>query len=584
MKTRITILLVVISVISILLPITPVQAAASMSPGSGTVGTYVAISGLTASDSYLIKWDGTNIRSGTVPSGGSVFFTTPEASRGSHNVEVESPTGTPVLSAPFTIIPSIEITPQTGTSGTLITVIGKGFSSLEGNIWVLYDSIPVAGNIFANSFGSWVAQFIAPDSPKGFHLIDAFGSITYQGELTKQYFNIMPRITFSPSIGCVGTNVNITGTGFASNETNIIVRFGNEAVRTGIIADSNGTWSSTFTVPMSSRGSHTVDASGSSTSAFNISNGTFTVTASAFISPTVGSVGDTIEVSGRGFLQSESGITITYDGAIVKSGITADSEGTWMTTLEIPQSSSGTHEIDAYGNGTTSLNCTDTTLVVQAKINLNPAGGYVGQAISVTGTGFGSQRTVTISYGGTTVVSNITTDSKGSFSANFNAPGGRHGPISVNATDSGGATASATFSMETTPPPVPQLISPSNGERIGFIGSSQVTFDWTDVTDPSGVFYTLEISQQPDFFSPIIRKINLTESQYRLTETEALPHGDYYWRVRAIDGAANAASWTQPFLVRVSVMTVQTFIIILVIGIAVIALAVILPLALGKKK
>ena len=76
MKTRITILLIVISVLSILLPLTPVQAAASMSPGSGTVGTYVAISGLTASDSYLIKWDGTNIRSGTVPSGGSVFFTT----------------------------------------------------------------------------------------------------------------------------------------------------------------------------------------------------------------------------------------------------------------------------------------------------------------------------------------------------------------------------------------------------------------------------------------------------------------------------------------------------------------------------
>jgi len=64
------------------------------------------------------------------------------------------------------------------------------------------------------------------------------------------------------------------------------------------------------------------------------------------------------------------------------------------------------------------------------------------------------------------------------------------------------------------------------------------TFDWTDVTDPSGVTYTLEITG-------VLTERRLTSSTCTLTSGEALADGTYSWRVRAVDGSGNASAWSE---------------------------------------
>jgi hypothetical protein len=94
------------------------------------------------------------------------------------------------------------------------------------------------------------------------------------------------------------------------------------------------------------------------------------------------------------------------------------------------------------------------------------------------------------------------------------------------------------FSVDTTPPAVPALISPSNGVKTN---DATPTLDWGDVTDPSGVTYDLQVASDANFSSPIINQTGLDVSNYTASP---LAGGTYYWRVKAVDGANNESSWS----------------------------------------
>jgi hypothetical protein len=122
--------------------------------------------------------------------------------------------------------------------------------------------------------------------------------------------------------------------------------------------------------------------------------------------------------------------------------------------------------------------------------------------------------------------------------------------------------------METTPPSVPQIVSPKEGSRVGLFDRITPTFEWAAVSDPSGVSYSLQISDQSDFATTPLSKENLVESKYTLTDDEALLRGKYYWRVKAIDGAGNDSGWTQSIQFKAGLMPLWAFIIIVVVAVA----------------
>jgi hypothetical protein len=109
-----------------------------------------------------------------------------------------------------------------------------------------------------------------------------------------------------------------------------------------------------------------------------------------------------------------------------------------------------------------------------------------------------------------------------------------------------------TFTIDTVPPDAPTLLAPDNGstERV-----STPTFDWSDVSDPSGITYELEVASDSEFTSLLIEKTGLTASNYNATAVDALSDGTYYWRVRARDEANNVGDFSPTWSFTVDTLT-----------------------------
>jgi predicted phage tail protein len=172
----------------------------------------------------------------------------------------------------------------------------------------------------------------------------------------------------------------------------------------------------------------------------------------------------------------------------------------------------------------------------------------------------------------------------GSFQSIFKAPGGKSGSLPIVATDTKGSTASTTYAMETSAPEVPKIASPKDGATVGFMGDTKVNFKWSDVTDPSGVTYDFEVSEGSNFAKNLFTRNKLGDAKYTLTEAEALPNGEYYWHVRAVDGAGNASDWTPATSVKVGFMTTNTLVFIGIGIVVLLILIMVLPRALKKKR
>ncbi len=125
----------------------------------------------------------------------------------------------------------------------------------------------------------------------------------------------------------------------------------------------------------------------------------------------------------------------------------------------------------------------------------------------------------------------------------------------TNITMNANKTVTANFAVtsDTIPPAVPTLSSPSNNSTITI---STPGFNWSDVTDPSGVTYELQVDNSSSFSSPEINKTGLINSNY--TSTSSLSNVKYYWKVRAKDGANNYSNWTTTWSFTISVVTVPS--------------------------
>jgi hypothetical protein len=112
---------------------------------------------------------------------------------------------------------------------------------------------------------------------------------------------------------------------------------------------------------------------------------------------------------------------------------------------------------------------------------------------------------------------------------------------------------------------VPELISPPDASRVGFVGKVRPTFEWSAVSDPSGVYYSLQIATSANittegFADPIVSVPDIVGTNYTLNATEALPYGTYYWIVQAVDRAENAGNWTAARSLHAGLLPLWVFI------------------------
>ena len=445
----------------------------------------------------------------------------------------------PVLAA------GVTVSPPSGPVDKTVTVSGTGFTAHNPyTITFAYGtpfSLRVGRGIVGNNGDIPPTSFRVPGIPGGAYTIrvETFGET---GEHVSRTFLIVPNIDLDRSYGHVGDQTTVDGTGFAAGKT-VAIYFEDEAVATAKTDETGHFTDATFTVPESFRGTHTVRTVDEVN---NYATDSFSTRESLTITPTSGTPGDEVTVNGTGF-RSNRPITITFDRDVVSSTVPeprSDDKGSFTDVFTVPLRISGTYDVEA-SDGT---NKARANFTVVAGVSLTPTSGTFGTKLTVTGTAFSGL--VTVKYDDEVVATTLA-DSSGDFSASFDAPPSTPGAHTVSASDATN-TKTVTFTMELiTPqlitPPVPVLLLPPADTEV----EPTAHFDWEDIKDPSlPVTYTLQIASDRDFASIVLEKKELSKSEYTITEAEKLKPGGrsapYYWRVKAVDSAANESAWSTP--------------------------------------
>lgn len=472
----------------------------------------------------------------------------------------------PVLAVPEQLqaaVPSVTVSPDSGNVGDEVRIRGYDFGSGEEvDIYYYFngDREQIEKDFDVGTDGNFTYEFDIPESCSGQHDIRVYYDSSWKGD----DFTVEPAIEVDPDEGFVGDEVEVTGTGFAEDEEDIKIRYDGDEVAQDEKAETDeyGTWTATFVVPESVGGKHDIDAKGDDTAYADVDEVEFTVKPRISLNPKSGSVGDIVTVSATGFEDEEANIKIKYDDEVVPQIEEAETDdlGSWTATFEVPPSVEGSYKVDAAGKHTSYSEVADVTFKVAPGMKLAPATsstspGHVGLTITVTGGGFDSGISLTIVYEDQTV--NTVTTSEGNFPSSgtvtFEAKG-MHGAQEVVVEDDlGRVLASEAFFMEENPPAAPEPLSPANGTGVGFVGKVTPTFEWSKVTDASGIdSYELQISTNSTITAPVVSLSipgeNVTALDdtisYALPKEYALSGGTYYWRLRAVDAAANEGQWT----------------------------------------
>lgn len=318
-------------------------------PKEGPVGTEVTLNGygfaasqdirVTLFQGEVQKGEQKTAKANTVGSW-TVSYTIPPTPAGGYTFEVEATEGTVWVnwvSKYFEVIPQITVTPSSGTVGQTIKVEGTGFASEEEDIKITFDGEVRQENIFADVDGSWTASITVPIRTCGRYIIDASGSATRARDVPDVTFTLVAGISVEPISAYVGDTITIKGGGFVPGETGIKVSFDEMVVATTTItANIYGCWESSFVLPASTYGSHTVSASGETTAAV-----TTTLNTQAKItgfSPVEGAPGDSVSLTGNGFHGSQK-LTVTIGGTAASEDMRTQTKGNVVISFRVPKGS-----------------------------------------------------------------------------------------------------------------------------------------------------------------------------------------------------------------------------------------------------
>jgi hypothetical protein len=455
--------------------------------------------------------------------------------------------------------PFIELSLKSAIPGTEVTVNGQRFDEIA-YVEIYYDGTRVAIGR-TDDTGDFTTTFYVPECYKGAHNL----RVEVSDDIVETVFTVESGLTISPEKGPVGAAVTVTGQGFGENEAGIELMYylngSYETVAGNITANAKGNWKTSFPIPLSDKGEHRLDARSAETKFSDVQDATFKVTPGISIDKSTGIVGESITMTGSRFTANEKNITILFNEEAVVTDIEANSQGDWEESFQVPEMPAGEYNVTVESEQTQAGDISELSFEIESGIVLSPNAGYVGDDLTVMGQGFTADGGVVIKYDGRQVATAMT-NNKGSFEIIFPVPESHHGECQVTAEDDEGNKTEqpATFTMESDAPSVPNLISPSDGSTVGLIGRVKPTFEWSPVSDYSGVYYSLQIMTGTNATSSsiIITVTGLTETSYTLQQP--LNYGTYYWTVQAADGAENESGWAAARSLRAGLIPFWAFI------------------------
>lgn len=369
--------------------------------------------------------------------------------------------------------PSMALSAGTGTVGSSITISATSFpvstilvAKFDGAAMTTSPTTVTTDSVT----GAATFAVLIPTATAGGHLITVTDGVNIAPSSTTPNFTILQAVVItSPTTksGPVGTSVTVAGTGFSGAGVTADITMGGLPLVSGVVVDSNGSFTGTGTVPSLSSGAKVVTASDG---AGNIADFTdsFTVTPTLALSPGSGLPGATVTLTGSGWATTPV-VVVTFAGGSPVSVSPGLNGAINDTSFQIPPSATAGVKTVTGTQGTTTASTTFT--VAGRALSLSPVSGPGKTQVLLTGMSMTPN-----SYIDTTTTpsgllfngaawagapANIKTDSSGTiFPTTMYVPMSLAvGTYTVQATDKGGLIAYGTFAV--TQPTI--TLSPTTG-------------------------------------------------------------------------------------------------------------------------
>ena len=323
---------------------------------------------------------------------------------------------------------SVTISPDNGNVDSLVHISGTGFtSSVTYRVYFAYDTNYETVGIGLVAGDGTISQFFSvPELPNGTYEVRVETSY----EHVSDYFDVEAGIELSETTLLVGEQLSVYGTGFRASRS-ITIKFDEQVITTGA-TDSKGSFTETFRVPDSERGSHEVTAYDNT----NRVSARLSVEQSISISPDKGPVGTSVTVNGTGF-RDEEYIIISFDDEeidTIPSSVTTDENGSFTAAFDVPTCLNRAPEVRASDGRYVATD----EFTILAEITLSPTSGSYGDTVTVTGSGFRSNRRISVDFDGgdiTTMPSSVHSDDTGCFEFEFEVPESTYSTHEIEADD-----------------------------------------------------------------------------------------------------------------------------------------------------
>jgi len=267
----------------------------------------------------------------------------------------------------------ITLSPTEGPSGTVVTISGKGWDTVQAGTVVTVKiggmTCPVVSTIKVSADGTFEGEFIVPTLDVDTYTVEASaGGISGTSD-----FDVTgtTSITVSPTSGAPGSSVTVEGVNFtALADVKVTIDFGPITAHATTTTNSTGGFKTTITVPPLTPRTEPYNVNATDANGLNATT-TFRVALTTLaISPSSGPTGTEVLIVGGGFTPSKT-FNVTIDGKLMVNGTgTLDSDGNVPSNFKVhvPTVPVGTYTItvmDSEGvTATASFEVTKTTEIV----------------------------------------------------------------------------------------------------------------------------------------------------------------------------------------------------------------------------
>jgi hypothetical protein len=420
------------------------------------------------------------------------------------------------------IPPDVDLDYYSGIANMEIMMSGDSFAA-DNNVDIFWDlggpTETLLNTTTTNSSGAFAnVTFTVPDEAPDYYDI----TVTDEGNNTAEtYFHILdPRITLNYYESVNGSTIEIMGRGF-SPESNVSIVWDaggtTEIELNTTVTTANGTFTATFMVPYVPVGTYNITATDENLKEDNVELEVLPVLIR--LDETYDIVGTDVQVTGEGFT-ANSTITITWDETAIAT-TTADANGTFNTSITIPNAITGEHNITVQDQTNKTANA---FFFVVPDVTVDKTEGKAGTEVNAVGTGWDASTDFSLHLSPDTLgvkVTNSTTDANGNFDMTFTVPAITSGEYYVDFSYDGFDFEYYDYKMFLVLPRI--TLTPDTGFATTITGTSFTAATYVTIQCNGTDIPTLPMKPKTDNdgnFTAIITLSSSTAATYNITATD----------------------------------------------------------------